>query len=394
MSKSVTVNAKNLLHALQVLGRTVDNKSTLPILGHVLIEGKPMADPQEGIDLFLHATDLDTYAVGRISAHGDVMPKIAVDHKTMTAIIKKAQGDVQLTVGKKNEFAVNYTVYGQNIEAPLPSLPSDEFVPEPTNNGEEIALPPQFGKMYRRSLPFRSHDETRYILNGVCIDNREGRGHMIATDGRRLYAASGFSGCVKAGAKETQEAAIIIPAACDILEANGMLDREDWTLTVEWKGHADPKNDETFQVGMLKTKDWRIHFKPHQGNYPRWTQVVPTSVKTTIKLDDTQSEQLLKVIGALPEWTNGGRLEPTVRVHVEDGKVTIKSLTAVEKLASAKIDGLKVESSEDVAVEFNRAFFLDALRLKLPQIGIQSDLEPGMFKSDTELLVLMPMRMS
>lgn len=72
-------------------------------------------------------------------------------------------------------------------KARVASLPAGDF-PDLKTHGEAIQA--QIGEedyaAFTRVMPFVSDEETRYYLNGVCLDVVDGIGVAVATDGHRL----------------------------------------------------------------------------------------------------------------------------------------------------------------------------------------------------------------
>ena len=67
-------------------------------------------------------------------------------------------------------------------------LPKDEFPKLPTMKDKEALKldQPVLKNMLSMTAFAISHDETRYILNGILFDIAGGKFKMVATDGRRL----------------------------------------------------------------------------------------------------------------------------------------------------------------------------------------------------------------
>lgn len=187
------VRAKDLLDAVQRIGRCVSSRTSLPILSCVLIR----AEAQE---LIISATDLEVGAETRIPAVVRDFAGIAVPAKLLQKSIDKAGGAINLTV----EDGKLVLTDGARVVR-LETLPADEFPQLP-------AMPTAWQDasglvgLIERVMPAASYDETRAILTGVHVQ----AGRVAATDTHRLAIAD------HAGLESWTDA--IVPArACDML---------------------------------------------------------------------------------------------------------------------------------------------------------------------------------
>lgn len=122
------------------------------------------------------------------------------------------------------------------------------------------------GKFLKVAALFTSTDQCRYILNGVQVEIDGDNILIVATCGRRLFAANVSEHAtldVRAKGRKT----FIIPSA---LIAKMPKDDRTLGLTVELAHH---RNQETVFLYTHKTE---VSAPAIVGNYPNWKQVVPT----------------------------------------------------------------------------------------------------------------------
>jgi DNA polymerase-3 subunit beta len=167
---------KKALHRAQGI---VERKATMPILSNVLITAT-----KAGITVT--AFDLD---IGIVSEHQAEVAKtgaITVSARTLLDIVSFVP-DAQVTVKKMpNNFAeitsgaAHYKIVGMAPEE-FPKLPREDATNLVKVSGVTLL------EMIKKTSYAISNDETRYILNGVFFEPREGgKVRMVATDGHRL----------------------------------------------------------------------------------------------------------------------------------------------------------------------------------------------------------------
>lgn len=130
------------------------------------------------------------------------------------------------------------------------------------------------------ALVFASTDDTRYILNGVCIELRPNYCPLlIATDGRRLA-------CIQSQCEQeeplTETASLVL--STDAIKAIAHFDKKlgkvnGGILKIEYR--PSKRILVHFAGGKIVT-DWE-EGALREGDYPNWRQVVPTGEKSEVK---------------------------------------------------------------------------------------------------------------
>lgn len=79
------------------------------------------------------------------------------------------------------------TVNAGRVRSRLQALPIDNFpvIATPTG-GNCFTLSAEYARDFAALVPAISKEETRYYLNGICVEASDGRIHMTATDGKTL----------------------------------------------------------------------------------------------------------------------------------------------------------------------------------------------------------------
>ena len=173
------IAADELRKALHRAQGIVERKTTMPILANVLVNAT-----KGGVSVT--AFDLD---IGIVSEHpAEVMKpgSVTLSAKTLFDIVSNLP-EPQLNVKKlQNNYAeitcgsASYRIVGMASEE-FPKLPKEENAPLVKVSGNTLL------EMIKKTQFAISSDETRYILNGVFFEPREGgKVRMVATDGHRL----------------------------------------------------------------------------------------------------------------------------------------------------------------------------------------------------------------
>ena len=166
---------------ISIIGKTlniVEKRNTMPILVNILLE----AD-QNRLNIF--ATDLEVSLTDSIEAKVTQSGKIGVSAKNLFDFIKElSDGPIQLIKKENNWLEIKQGKFNSKIVGISP----DEYPIFPTYAGNNfIKIDSDILKdMIEKTIYSISNDETRYHLNGVYFEQKEGGYVMVATDGHRL----------------------------------------------------------------------------------------------------------------------------------------------------------------------------------------------------------------
>ena len=174
----ITISKEALLHGLQTIQNVVGTRSTLPILGNVLLKA-------EGRKLELRATDLDVSVEGAVEAEVSKEGTTTLPAKRFFGLVREIEGgEIEIEVNNKNVCSVNagasnYKLHGISAEE-FPALPTFK-------EGEQVKIGQnKFREMLRKTSYAISTDETRIVLNGLYIKLETDKISIVATDGRRM----------------------------------------------------------------------------------------------------------------------------------------------------------------------------------------------------------------
>ena len=173
----------SLMKGIQVVQNAVSNKTTLPILSHILLEAKKN-------EIRLTATDLEigvsVVVEGEVGEDG----AITVPARKFSEIVKELpiQNPIHINLKKGQSVGIesgkSYFRLNGLLKEDFPQLP--DFSSQ-TKGVDSVKIPQKTLKNMIQLTSFAmSHDETRYVLNGILFSFKDKGLRLVATDGRRL----------------------------------------------------------------------------------------------------------------------------------------------------------------------------------------------------------------
>ena len=203
---------ENLAKGLSIVGRAVASRSTLPVLGNILLEAK---DNQ----LRLSATNLEIGINCWIGARVEDEGAITVPARLLAEFVNSLPPeriDMELSV-RTQTLHLNCARYDANIkgidasEFPIVPTVDNGAGPEQTAEvleGSTIALEIEgLRRMIDQVIFAAATDESRPTLTGVEVSFKDSRLTMAATDGYRLSVRS-----VELDQPLSEDMTVIIPA--------------------------------------------------------------------------------------------------------------------------------------------------------------------------------------
>ena len=355
-----------LKEALSGLSKVVNQRAPVPILACVRLDA-------ESQTIRLTGTSIDQTATYAIAVAEPVPAPVSflIPLAELQAVLKTAQGAEIVIEPGGDALTITATVAGQGIgrrvETPdiadWPSLPS-AVETKPVEAG--------FLAQFRKAMTFASTDDSRPLLKAVFLNVEAKAGHrIVATDSRRLTV-------LPCGILPLAESAII-PAS----------------RFLGW-----PKLDGDVQIGAgkgvftLRCGRWCYTVKKVEGQYPRWSQVVPADGDRSLELSEEDAALLVKTLPSLPTYDNSNE---AVVLRMEGNAVRVFSRQDAKSPESAvRLESSKHEGKGAFSIGLNRAYFRDALQAGFrfwefqdavsPLLGRQSKNDKG------SAHVLMPIR--
>ena len=356
----------NLKDAIAGLAKVVNQRASIPILAHVRLDA-------EGKSIRLTGTDLSQVATYEIAAESvSASTSVLIPLDALQSVLKTAQGpDIEIEPGM-DAVTIVAEVAGQNIGRRI-ETPDIKDWPELAVPADTKPVVPGFLPSLRQALTFASSDDSRPLLKSAYLDVDAKKGHrIVATDSRRLSVFT----CG------------ILPLAESVIVPS--------TKFLNWS-----KLEGKTQIGTgkgvftLRCGPWTYTAKTVEGQYPRWSQVVPAyGGDRTLELSPEDAAMLIKALPGLPAYDNS---HEAVVLRMEGNAVRVFSRQDSKSPESAiRLESSKHEGKGVLSVGLNREFFREALIAGFRHWEFQDAVSPllGRLTKDDKasIHVLMPIR--
>ncbi len=370
------INRDHFANGLAQVLNVVGSKATMPILSNVLIEA-------EKDQISLTTTNLDLGIRCKIKAEVKETGAVTLPVKRLAGIVRELP-NVDVTFDGSPNHQVKLTSGGSTFR--IMGIGKDEFPPLP-EFGEEKAYSLEQAELVTmlKSVAYaQSTDETRYILNGVYFNFKDGKLALVATDGRRLALVA-----KEMDVPAESAGAIILPAKT-VGELTRLLDKGE-KVKINFNDRRA-----AFQIATDKDTSGLIdhvylYSKVVEGNYPNYQQVIPKETHQRIKLERELFLQCVhRAALVCSEKANSVKIKLTSNLL----EITAQSPDFGEAHESMAIG----YSGPDLQVAFNPAFIMDPLRALAKDevfFEVKDEVSPGVFKTlESFVCVIMPVRLS
>jgi DNA polymerase-3 subunit beta len=370
------INRDHFANGLAQVLNVVGSKATMPILSNVLIEA-------EKDQISLTTTNLDLGIRCKIKADVKETGAVTLPVKRLATIVRELP-NVDVNFDASPNHQVKLASGGSNFR--IMGIGKEEFPPLPEFGDEKSFTLEQseLTTMLKSVAYAQSTDETRYILNGVYFNFKDGKLSLVATDGRRLALISR-----ELEVPPESAGAIILPAKT-VSELTRLLDKGE-KLKINFNDRRA-----AFQIATDKDSSGLVdsvylYSKVVEGNYPNYQQVVPKETHQRIKLERELFLQCVhRAALVCSEKSNSVKIKLTSNLL----EITAQSPDFGEAHESMAIS----YSGPELQVAFNPTFVMDPLRaLTKDEIffELKDDVSPGVFKTlESFLCVIMPVRLS
>jgi DNA polymerase III subunit beta len=365
---------ENLTRGLQIVGRAVSTRGTLPILSNVLLR-------TDGGRLKLTATNLEIGVNCWVPAKVEDEGAITVPAKLFTDFVNNLPaGNIELSLNVRTKTL--HLKSGPH-EANMKGLDAEEFpiipaIPErPTTRIAQGTL----RRMIREVAFVAATDDSRPVLTGVLT--------TIAGDMITLAAADPYRLSVRHGrVLDRVETAIeVIVPARSYMELERVLGDVDDPLDV----FITPNKSQV----IFHTSEADIVSRIIEGQFPNYKQVIPSSSQTTVTV---QRDELLKATRLASFFARDAANIVRFQIDPTSDTPLVVSATAAEVGDNTgRIEATVVGQATTIA--FNSNFVQAALTsLTAPEVKLElgGPLAPGVIKiigdEDAYLHVVMPLR--
>ena len=393
---------ENLAKGLSIVGRAVSSRSTLPVLGNILIEAK-------NNELRLAATNLEIGVNCWIGAKVEDEGSITVPARLLGEFVNSLPPeriDMELSV-RTQTLHLRCARYDANMKgidaADFPIIPTAGTGPERDESvelleGLRIELEAAgLRKMIDQVIFAASSDESRPTLTGVEVSFKPDRLSMAATDGYRLSVRSVHLD--KPFVEET--VTVIVPAKSlgELARISADADDERPIQVVV----TQARNQILFQIWGKNEARGSFHrvelvSQLIDARFPDYRAIVPKTHSTRTVVDTASLLKAVRVAYLFArDNANIVRVATTPGNGEHQGQVRLTATSAEMGDNVNEIDAL-VEGSE-LEISFDARFLIDVLsQIDQPQVVLETSqsTRPGTFRpvgmgEDEFLHVVMPM---
>lgn len=359
---ALTIERAALLRILTSTTKTVENRTTYPILSNVLLIAEPGS-------LTVRASDLDIEITASAAASVDSAGSTTVPAKTLLDIVRKVPdgSEVRLAL-EPDENGDTLIVKAGRSRFQLPTLAADNFPDIQTG---------QFGAPFTTDIAALfapvafaiSDEDARYYLNGIYLHTINGRLRAVATDGHRLARADG-------AAIANTLPGIIVPKK-----------------TVALVPHGEVQVDVSDTKIRIRAGDTVLVSKLIEGTFPDYQRVTPKDNELVAEVDRAALLSAVDRVSIVATDRSGRG----VKVTSAPGSLTL-SVTNPEG-GGASEDIAAADDTPEFVVGYNAGYLADMLRAvggTTARFAWKDPGSPTVLTGDNDnwLGVLMPLRVA
>ena len=378
----LTCLPEKLGEGLATVGRVVSSKSTLPVLGNILLQ-------TEGGQLKLSATNLELAVSCWVGAKIEEEGAITLPARLLIDYVSLLDPEEQLQLELKGKKA--HLTCGR-FEANISGIDAEDFPPIPTvSGGTSFGLRASALKEAVQQVVFAAApDDSRPVLAGVLLTIQEGKMTLAAADGFRLAVRK-----VDLGEADAPDLSMIVPARTLSEVARSLPDDDEEVVQIA----ATPDRNQV----LFKHKQAEVVSRLIEGQFPDYNRIIPKEAKTRVTL---QTSDFLRATKAAQVFARDNSM--IVRLQLVPsagdaagalGKVTVTATSAEIGDNTGDVDA-SVEGEEQ-QVAFNGRYLRDALEALDAQqafLEVTGPASPGIIRPASGpngyLHVIMPMHVA
>jgi DNA polymerase-3 subunit beta len=394
---------ENLAKGLSIVGRAVSSRSTLPVLGNILIEAK-------NNQLRLAATNLEIAINCWIGAKVEEEGAITVPARLLGEFVNSLPPepiDLELSVRTQtlNLHCARYTATMKGIDASefpiIVTTGAEEEDETPALEGTVMELDPAGLRNMIDQVAFAaSTDESRPTLTGVEVSFKKDRLTMAATDGFRLSVRSTYLG-ESSGPGEDLTVILNNKKKGELARVSADADDERPVQVII----TQARNQILFQI-WGKRDDGRGNFHSVElvsqlidARFPDYNAIIPKNYNTRTVVDKAEFLKAVRVAYLFARDNNNIiRLAITPGAGEAMGQLQLMATSAEMGDAVNVIDALVEGDGMEIA--FNAKYLIDVLsQINQTQVVLETTqgTRPGALRplgmgEDEFLHVIMPMQ--
>jgi len=368
---------ENLAKGLSIVGRAVSPRSTLPVLGNVLLA-------TDAGRLKLSATNLEVGINCWIGAKVEEDGAMTVPARTfidLVGALPPERVDMELIVHTQT-----LNLRAGRSEANVKGIDAQEFplVPVPEGEGGIPIEPEVLRTAIEQVALAAATDESRPILTGVLAKFEDTQLTLAAADGFRLSVRT-----IPLPRPVPDPFSIIIPARA-LTELGRISGEQEEPIVITV---TPTRNQVLFQLTDIVLVSQLI-----DGNFPDYRQIIPVDLTTHTVVDTATFLKACKAALIFArDAAHIGRLHITPGSELAPGHMTVSATSAETGDDVSEMDA-SIEG-EEIEVAFNVRYLIDVLSVVgTPQVGLDTTTpsSPGVLRpiGDIDFThVIMPMHL-
>lgn len=326
----IKVTQEKLSKALTCISRIAINKSTLPILGNILIR-------VEDKKVSLITTNLDMAIISYLPVSESENGVITVPAKLITEFVSN------LPKGENIEISTNDTkvsIKAGKYSSTINGTIADDFPELPEIDEKNAVIFKTSAEDFKNSIGqviiASSNDLTRPALTGLCFDTNNGSLYAVSTDGYRLAKKEMIK-------KVESEVKAIVPSSTlhEVLRTIS-----DDTEEIEISFNED--------LVEFKLDETRIVSKLIDASYPDYTALIPKNNDTVVTLDRDELMRTIKLAALFARSVDGS-------IICEAKAPDSFSVRSIANEFGENDSNLQTTVEKDSKTRLNSRFFIDAL---------------------------------
>lgn len=364
----IQLESNNFAKILKSNVRVVAPRTTLPILGNVLIKTQPGAVTFTTTDSEVEITT--TYNLQESDMLQQEPESITIPAKKLLDIAASLpKGEMTITISENDAI-----IKSGRSKFKLQTLPALEFPDTPpiaSKNQITIEVA-QLKEIFGNVLECTAINDVRYYLNGVLLQLENNKLQVVGTDGHRMAYQNIDLEC--------ENFKVIVPRKA-IMEFGKLFLKGSVTVDMD-DNHIKFEQNETGTTLISKLID---------GEFPDWENVIPSPMERMMEVETAELVAALTRVSILSNEKFKG-----VMFSLTNNQLVISSKNSCQETAS---EVLAVEYIGDgLEVAFNVVYLQAAIKPmgKVAQFHIADGNSSGMFMNpddETLKMVVMPMRL-
>ena len=370
-----TVSSSALLSILSITGKVINNKSSLPILEHFLMELK------DGI-LRVTASDSETTLIGTLEVENvEREGMVAAPAKVLLDVLKECS-EMPLTFDVNDntwEIKITWHSGGSSVPGANPvSYPTSKTL---ADDKTEITLDVDtLVNGINKTIFATADDDFKPMMNGVFFNIEQSGITYVATDGHKLVKFTTEH-------ENHNSASFILPKKpANLLKALLLKEEDDVTVSFD-------KSNAVFTL-----KNYILICRLIEGDYPNYNAVIPTANPNKILIDRIEFLNGIKRVAVCANSATN-----LVRLDVADNKLTLTAQDVNFYVSANESLSCSYEGSP-ISIGFKSIFLVEILsNIETPTVLVElaDSTRAGVFKpvyddaqSTSTLMLLMPMIIS